>query len=142
MKNLFFLASIAFLALSSCSGDDNNSTTPQTSLTGTWQLQETSLNNEAFELSPCQLQNTIEFTDTGRVTFRYYYGNNTESCQTDAIETGDYIKNGNTVTITWDESDEGMEVYQLTVTELSDTNLKWQTNITGEGQLKETYLKL
>lgn len=141
MKHLFLSALIAFFALVSCSGDDNNQSISEASLIGVWQLESTSLNEQDFNLSPCQLQNTVEFTHAGRVTFKYYYGSNSDNCQTDAAESGDYVKEGNTVIITWDDSDEGLEVCQLTVTELSDAMLGWQTDIAGEGQLKEIYIK-
>lgn len=135
----FFLVAFAATALISCSGDDSSSPVQNNSIIGTWKLEASSLNDQNFTLSNCQLQNTVEFTENGRVEFTYYLGSN--SCHVDAVETGNWIKNNNNIKITWDESDTGAEVYSLNVTELSGNTLKWKTNISGEGELKETYLK-
>jgi hypothetical protein len=140
MKHLFYSALIAFTLLS-CSDDDNSNTNSSQSIVGTWQLETTSLNDEAFDLSPCELNNTVQFTNAGRVTFSYYYGNNANSCQTDAVDTGDWVKEGDNLTITWDDADTGLETYHLTITELSGSTLKWKTTIAGEGVLKESYSK-
>ena len=136
MKQLFLSAFVA-VTLLSCSGDDNESTTQNNSILGTWQLEASSLNDQNFTLSNCQLQNTVKFTENGRVEFTYYLGNST--CHVDAVETGSWSKNNNNIKITWDDSDSGAEVYSLDVTELSGNTLKWKTNISGEGLLRETY---
>lgn len=141
MKYFFFSALTVFTLISCSDNDSSNTNTSDNSLLGTWQLSETSLNDESFTLSACEKQNTIQFTDAGRVTFVYYLGSNSSNCNTDAVETGDWVKQGNNITITWDESDAGLEVYRLNVTELSGNTLKWKTTITGEGELKETYIK-
>lgn len=140
MKHLFYSALIAFTLLS-CSDNDSSNTTDSQSIVGAWQLETTSLDNEVFDLTPCELHNTVNFTDAGRVTFSYYYGNNDNDCHTDAVESGNYVKNGNSVTITWDESDEGLEVYHLSINELSDSTLKWHADPSEEGILRETYSK-
>jgi len=138
MKQLF-LSAFVVVTLLSCSGDDNESTTQNNSILGTWQLEAGSLNDQNFTLSNCQLQNTVKFTENGRVEFTYYLGS--ISCHVDAVETGSWSKNNNNIKSTWDDSDSGAEVYSLDVTELSENNLKWKTNISGEGEFKETYLK-
>lgn len=141
MKQLFFSALLA-ITLIGCSDDDNNTTdNSNSSVIGIWQLHERSLNDNAFNLTACQKENTVEFTPDGRVEFAYSTGSNSSNCQTDAIETGEWVKNGNEVSITWDDSDEGLEVYHVTITKLSDSNLKWKSIVTGEGLLEETYFK-
>ena len=141
MKQLLFTALFAFTIIG-CSDDDNStSNNTNSSVIGIWQLEERSLNDNNFNLTACQKKSTVEFTPDGRVEFIYSTGNNSSNCQTDAVESGDWVKNGNDISITWDESDEGLEVYHLTVTELSEDNLKWKSTIAGEGTLKETYSK-
>lgn len=141
MKHFFFSALIAFTLISCSDNDSSNTNTGDNSLVGTRQLSETSLNDEDFTLSACEQLNTVQFTDAGLAIFTYNLASNSSNCHIDAIETGDYTKAGNNITITWDESDEGHEVYHLTVTELSGSTLKWKTTITGEGELKEAYTK-
>ncbi|ALM48947.1 hypothetical protein AMR72_08630 [Flavobacterium psychrophilum] len=135
----FFLTAFAAVTLLACSGDDSVSPVQNDSILGAWRLQASSLNNQDFTLSNCQQKNTVKFTDNGRVEFTYYLGSS--ACTVDAVEKGDWTKDGNNVTISWDDSDAGKETYYLTVTDLSATSLKWSTNISGEGNLKETYQK-
>lgn len=134
MKQFFFSAFVAVF-LSACSGDYNASTGQNNSIIGTWKLEASSLNDQDFTLSNCQLQNTVEFIENGRVEFTYYLESN--NCHFDAVETGSWIKNSNDVKITWNESDARIKVYFLDITGLSESTLKWKTTITGEEELKE-----
>ncbi len=118
---------IALMIFSSCSGDDdNNDNGTDPSLIGTWTVTESKLNGNTVTS-----QQTVEFT-SNRAKFIYSGG---------VTENGDYVKSGNTLTITWDEADPELETYVLDITELTDTTLKWETVISGEGTLKETLTK-
>ena len=118
---------ILLTILSSCSSnDDNDDSGTDASLVGTWIVTESKLNE-----NDVTSQQSVEFT-SNRATFTYSGG---------VSENGDYVKSGNTLTITWDESDPGLESYVLNMTELTDSTLKWETVISGEGTLKETLTK-
>lgn len=80
----------------------------------------------------------VKFTADNRTEFVYEgFGNNGE----DITEYGDWSKNGSTLTITWDDADPGFENYILNITELTESSLKWETEISGEGTLTEAFIK-
>ncbi len=132
---LFTLLFISITILSCSNNDDGNNNTEQNSIIGTWQGVSSSLNGNDRGVPSNSI---VKFISNNKTDFIYEgYGNNGE----DVTETGSWAKNGNTLTINWDDSDAGVENYVLTITDLSSTSLTWKTTISGEGELIETFEK-
>lgn len=132
MKNFFILFSM-FIILSSCSSDDN--TTTSGNLIGTWIGVSSTFNGINSGVPDNSI---VKFSANNRVEFVYEgFGNNGQ----DISELGNWSKSGNTLTIEWDDADQGLGIYVLTITELSQTTLSWKTTIQNEGELRETFTK-
>lgn len=130
---LTYVLLIALMILSSCSNDDNNDNATEASIIGTWNGVSSTFNGENTGIPDNSI---VKFTSDNKTEFIYEgFGNSGE----DITETGSWTLNGNTLTITWTDSDPGLETYILTINELTETSLKWETTITGEGILKETF---
>lgn len=127
-----FLTTI--ITLTSCSNDDDNNGS-DASITGTWYGTSSSFNGQNSGIPD---NNIVKFTSNNRTEFIYEsFGINGE----DISEFGDWTKNGNTLTINWDDADSGNETYILQITELTENSLKWTTVVSGEGTLTETFEK-
>lgn len=123
MKRLLPFLSLAIL-ISSCSkSDENGKIENKNSIIGTWITSESRLNG--MEVNS---QEKVKFTEN---SVSFYYNSNIS-------ESGKYSISNDIITIKWDESDPGMEEYILNIIELNDTTLKWEADISGEGNLKET----
>jgi len=125
--NLLFTLLIGFLIFSSCSNSDDNET--ELSVIGGWTVDESMLNGEIFtNVGVIRL-----LTADNRTEFRYLddIGGNLDL----RIEQGDWIMNGDVLTINFDNPDFEPKVY--TVTDLQSSSMKWESEITGEGTLKE-----
>lgn len=132
MKNFFVLFSM-FIILSSCSSDDN--TTTSGNLIGTWIGVSSTFNGINSGVPD---NNIVKFSANNRVEFVYEgFGNNGE----DISDLGNWSKSGNTLTIEWDDADQGLGIFVLTITELSQTTLLWKTTIQNEGELRETFTR-
>jgi hypothetical protein len=116
----------------SCSNDDDNVNNGQ--IIGTWNGISSTYNGQNAGIP----DNTIViFSSNNRVEFIYEgFGNNGE----DISELGSWTLNGNNLRIEWDDSDPGLEIYNLQIIELSNSTLKWSTIIDG-GTLIETFNK-
>ena len=126
---------LAFLILTSCSSSDDNNSSEEGSIIGTWIGVSSTFNGNDYGIPDNSI---VKFTSNNRTEFVYEgFGNN----GADITETGSWVKNGNTLTITWDEADAGFETYVLSITELSSNSLTWKAVITGEGTLIETFQK-
>jgi hypothetical protein len=126
---------IALLILTSCSSSDDNNNSEEGSIIGTWIGVSSTFNGNNSGVPD---NNIVKFTSNNRAEFIYEgFGSN----GSDITETGSWAISGTTLTITWDEADAGSETYVLTITELSSTSLSWETVITGEGTLVETFRK-
>jgi len=126
---------IVLLLITSCSSNDDNSNSEETLIIGTWTGVSSTFNGNDSGVPD---NNIVKFTPNNKTEFVYEgFGSN----GTDITETGSWIKNGNTLTITWDDADTGNETYVLTITELTDSSLTWKTTIAGEGELIETFEK-
>jgi hypothetical protein len=124
---------IAIMILTSCSSDDNNDSGNDASIVGTWTGVSSSFNGQN---SGAPDNSIVKFTSDNRAEFVYEgFGNNGQ----DISEFGDWTKSGKTLTINWDDADPGLETYILTITALTENSLKWETEIIGEGTLKETF---
>lgn len=136
MKKLNLLLTIILgITILSCSSDDENSNGNYSDLIGTWYGISSTFNGNNAGIPDNSI---VKFTSDNRVEFIYEgFGNNGE----DISEFGDWTENGNTLTITWEDSDPGLENYVLEILELNESTLKWQTEITGEGTLIETFSK-
>lgn len=126
---------IVLLILSSCSSSDDSSNAEEGFIIGTWLGVSSTFNGNNSGMPD---NNIVKFTSNNRTEFVYEgFGSN----GADITETGSWAKSGNTLTITWDEADAGLETYILTITELSSNSLIWKTEISGEGTLIETFQK-
>lgn len=134
MKKINLLLTIILgITIFSCSSDDNDANENNSNLIGTWYGISSTLNGNNSGIPD---NSTLKFTSDNRVEFIYGgFGNNGE----DISEFGNWTENGNTLTITWDNSDPNLENYVLEILELNESTLKWQTEITGEGTLIETF---
>ena len=126
---------IAIMILTSCSSDDNNDDGTDSSIIGTWTGISSSFNGQNSGIPD---NNIVKFTSDNRTEFIYEgFGTNGQ----DISEFGDWTKSGNTLTINWDDADQGLGTYTLTITELTENSLNWETEISGEGTLKESFQK-
>ena len=122
--------------VSACSSDDdNNNNESDSTLVGTWIGVSSTFNGQNSGVPDNSI---VKFTADNRTEFVYEgFGNNGE----DITEYGDWSKNGSTLTITWEDADPGFENYILNITELTESSLKWETEISGEGTLTEAFVK-
>jgi hypothetical protein len=117
----------------SCSSNDDATTAKEATIIGTWTGASSTLNGEDRGIPSNSI---VKFTADNRTEFIYEgYGNNGE----DISEYGKWKKSDSKLTITWDEADAGLGTYILNITELSSTSLTWQSAISGEGSLIETF---
>jgi hypothetical protein len=133
-RNLIYGILIGILTFASCSSDDdNNDSGTDAYIIGTWNGTSSTFNGNNSGVPD---NNIVKFTSDNRTEFVYErFGNNGE----DISEFGDWSKNGNTLTINWDDADVGNETYILQITELTENSLKWSTEISAEGTLTETF---
>ena len=125
--NLLYSLLIGLLIFSSCSNNDDNET--ELSVIGGWTVSESKLNGEIVTN-----QSVIRLlTADNRTEFRYLIDidGNLEL----RIEQGNWSKNGNTLTIDFDNVDIKTNIY--TITELTNSSMKWESELSGEGTLKE-----
>jgi len=141
--NLTFVILIALMIFTSCSSSDDSNDTSDNALVGTWYGISSTFNGNNAGIPDNSI---VIFTSDNRAEFVYEgFGNSGE----DISEYGNWTKTGNTLTITWDDADVGLENYVLTILELNATTLKWTTDIYGtvnnqqvlEGTLTETFSK-
>jgi len=132
-RNLIYGILIGILTFTSCSSDDNNISGTDASIIGTWNGTSSTFNGNSTGVPDNSI---VKFTSDNRTEFIYEgFGDNGE----DISEFGDWSKNGNTLSINWDDADPGLGTYILIITELTENSLKWETEISGEGTLKETF---
>jgi hypothetical protein len=128
MKKFFILAIVTILSIVnySCSKDDNNNAQNADLIIGKWNGVSSTFNGTNSGVP----DNTpITFTSDNRVSFTYLgQGNNGQ----DFNENGTWQKTGNTLKITWDSADPGLEVATFTITELTSSSLKWQSTVDGK----------
>ena len=136
MKKLNLLCGIliGLLIFTSCSSDDdNNDGGTDANLVGTWTGVSSTFNGNDSGVPDNSI---VRFMSDNSTEFVYEdFGNNGE----DIIETGTWTKSGNMLTITFDDADPGNETYVLNILVLTDSNLEWETNISGEGTLVERF---
>lgn len=134
MKKLLFL--FASIALFSCSkNDEDNSSLETTQLVGTWLLENAQLDGKNVSSSY-----KIQFTTTKKATYFYKNPTSNSTFGPDTIETGDYQLSDNSITITWTDSDPGLEKKTYQILELTSTKLKLKST-DAEGTLIENYKK-
>jgi hypothetical protein len=132
MSKIVFGLIIIIGSFTSCSSDDSDEASDG-NLVGTWIGVSSSINGVDLGVPA---NNIVQFSANNRVEFIYEgFGINGQ----DISEVGDWSLNGNTLTITWDVADPGLRNYVLTITELTENSLKWETVISGEGTLKESF---
>jgi len=134
MKKLNLLLTIILgITILSCSSNNENGNENNSDLIGTWYGISSTFNGGN---SGVPYNNILKFTSDNRVEFIYEgFGNSGE----DISDFGDWSENGNTLTITWDDSDPGLENYVLEILELTETSLKYTTDIYGENNGQEVF---
>jgi|SRR5690554_1863981 len=115
MKTLSLFLLMAVL-LVGCSKDDDSS--ESASLIGTWKLTAEKLNGVNEDLDACDLKTTLVFS-AATLKFTAYFG---ENCEESFEETGDYTRNGNTITIVFEDETQSVEITKLTNTTLEVTD--------------------
>jgi hypothetical protein len=144
-KKLTYGLLIILTILTSCSSDNDNNNNGEINgkLIGTWIGISSTFNGKNSGMPDNSI---VKFTSDSRTEFIYEgFGNNGQ----DISDFGNWSTNGNTLTITWDEADSGLENYVLRIVELNETTLKWTTDIYGmvnnqqvlEGTLTETFIR-
>ncbi len=125
---------IGFLIFTSCSSDDDSSESgTDANLVGTWNGVSSTFNGNNSGVPDNSI---VRFMSDSSTEFIYEnFGNNGE----DITETGTWAKSGNTLTIIFDDADPGNETYVLNILELTENNLEWEANISGEGTLIERF---
>lgn len=133
-RNLICGILIGILTFTNCSSDDdNNNSGTDASIIGTWIGTSSTYNGNNSGVPD---NNIVKFTSDNRTEFIYEgFGNNGE----DISELGDWSKNGNTLSIFWDDADAGNKTYILQITELTENSLKWSTEISNEGTFTEIF---
>ncbi|MEG3657310.1 lipocalin family protein [Arenibacter palladensis] len=102
-----------------CSKDDDSKSNEL--LIGTWIAVDGTHNGENWTAAD---YNIIKFTSNNRAEFIYEgFGNNGE----DIHDMADWEKVGNTLTIKWDESDPGLEIFELKILDLTSSRLVWRS---------------
>jgi Lipocalin-like domain len=134
-KSILLFAFLTFSLFSCSSSDDNNSSIDTTQLVGTWLLESAKLDGEDVDSSY-----KVQFTSAERAKFYYRNPTSNTTFGPDIIENGDYSLNGNSFTITWDDSDPGNETDTFQILELTSTKLKVKST-DSEGTLIEIYTK-
>ncbi len=132
--NLIYGVLIGLLIFTSCSSDDSDSENgTDVSIVGTWNGVSSSFNGNNSGVPD---NNIVKFMSDNRTEFIYEGFANSGQ---DITETGSWSKSGNSLIITFDDADPGNEIYILNIIELTETNLEWETNISGEGTLVERF---
>ncbi len=129
--NFFYAFLIGILIFSSCSSSDDNETA--LSIIGGWTVSESKLNGDDVTN-----QSFIRLlTADNRTEFRFLIevGGDFEL----RIAKGNWSKNGNILTIDFDNAYFGTKIY--TVTELTNSTMKWESEISEVGTLKETLIR-
>lgn len=117
MKGIIFICTtvLALSLIIGCSKDQDNNSNDL--LIGTWIAVDGTYNGENWNAAD---YNIIKFTSNNRVEFIYEgFGNNGE----DIHDMADWEKVGNTLTIKWDESDAGLEIFELKILDLTNSKL-------------------
>jgi len=132
-KSYFFIGAFLFLLTSiSCSSSDDSPSIDTEQLVGTWLLESAKIDGEEVGSS-----DEVRFTSNERAYYTYYdFGTGGE----DIIEDADYSLSGNSITVTWDDSDPGNESDTFQILELTSTKLKLKSTEDGE-TLIEIYNK-
>ena len=132
--NLFTALFIGLLIFSSCSSnDDNDNNEIELSVIGGWKVDESKLNGEIVTNQSV----TRLLSAENRSEFRYLIDVGNPGGELELrIFQGNWSKNGNILTIDFDNADMGTKVY--TVSELTSNSMTWESEILGEGILKET----
>ena len=129
--NLIYYLLIGLFIFSACSNNDDNES--ELSVVGGWTVSESKLNGEVVSD-----QSVIRLlTADNRMEFRFLdeVDGNTEL----RIEKGNWTKDENILKIDFDNADIGIKIY--TITELKDSSMTWESEISGEGMLKESLIR-
>jgi len=124
--SLFLILLITLLTFSSCSNDNDNNT--ELSVIGGWTVDESKWNGEIVtDQSLVRL-----LTADNRMEFFFDVDNGGGQFQG---EKGSWEMNGNTLTIDFDNP--YMDTKTYTVTDIEPSSMIWESEILGEGTLKE-----
>ena len=136
IKKYLPIFALLLIAFSSCS--DEEVSQPETNsnfLLGKWIENSSSINNEEND----GINEYVVFTSDYRTEFVYYDEFASENGY--YSEFGDWKIEGSTITITWDESDPGLEIYKLTIIQLDDSALIWKHENKRDGVIIQNFKK-
>ncbi|WP_044398346.1 lipocalin family protein [Lacinutrix sp. Hel_I_90] len=128
--NLLLALFIGLLIFSSCSNDDDDNET-ELSVVGGWTVGATTLNGEIITNQSI----TRLLSAENRAEFRYLILVGEGDLELTVFQ-GNWSRDGNTLTIVFDDADMGTNIYNIT--ELTSNSMTWESEILGEGILKET----
>lgn len=103
MKNVFALMLAMFVGLGmvSCSSDDDNGSTPQFTMVGTWKVTQVFINGVEHNVDDyCPYKGTFQFVTGGTYVENGFELNNTNDCVAKETVGGTWAKSGNTYTLT------------------------------------------
>ncbi len=115
--------------LVSCNKDDDNNAEP--TLIGSWKLEGVRINGQSQDVSRCELKTTLKFSQK-TVEVSFYEG---ENCEDVFVDTENYSRNGNILTVGSDS-----EATVLEISKLTDSTLEI-TDQDGSDIYIETYSK-
>ncbi|MBZ9629903.1 lipocalin family protein [Salegentibacter sp. LM13S] len=124
MKKVSFIP-ILFLIFS-CSSDDDSEVQSEATILGSWIGVESYLDGESMGQPS---NDRVEFFSDNSVEFTY----------DDITEYGEFVIDGDILTITWESAETGLETYSLEINELTETTLEWETDLGSEGILIEIF---
>lgn len=129
-----FLIILISVFLFSCSKNDDNVTETNSLIVGTWNGVSSTFNGNNSGIPD---NNIVVFHSNNKVIFTYEgFGNNGE----DIFGEGTWTLNGTNLKIYWEDADPGLEVYNLQILDLTNSTLKWSTQVDGH-TLTETFTR-
>lgn len=127
MKKLLYVFSVVALLLVSCSKDDDSNA--QATIIGKWYFKGGTINNGSFinYNNDCSTKMDFqEFFANGELVFNGF----NSSCELDDVETSNWVKNGNTLTVSNTNFDPMIYNYTYTIEKLDASKLILKQTVT------------
>lgn len=127
MKKLLYVFSVVALLLVSCSKDDDSNA--QATIIGKWYFKGGTINNGSFinYNNDCSTKSDFqEFFANGELVFNGF----NSSCELDDVETSNWVKKGNTLTVSNTNFDPMIYEYKYTIEKLDAKELILKQTVT------------
>lgn len=127
MKKLLYVFSVVALLLVSCSKDDDSNA--QATIIGKWYFKGGTIDNSSFinYNNDCSTKRDFqEFFANGELVFNGF----NSSCELDDVETSNWVKNGNTLTVSNTNFDPMIYEYKYTIEKLDASELILKQTVT------------